>query len=418
MERSWFLCLLSLSLLIPLTSSNANLSESKNVFDGSQPRLAQEELIRQIADMNHFSLNLYLRLSRKPGNLFFSPYSVSETLAMTYAGARGETERQMSQVLNFPTDRERLHLIQAGSRKQREQYTSGGLRFSMANSVWGQRDHTFRADYIELIQKQYGALFTAVDFRSQTEEARQAINHWAEKETHSRTEDFIESSLLDTSTILVLADIIYFKGMWARRFPIENTAEADFHLSSDRRVKSLLMSQLTELRNYDFNDFQAVEIPYDGHDLSLVLLLPKEIDGLARLEAALTLDHLDDWLDKLGESRPKLVRITIPKLNLASRLELSAPLADLGMPDLFQSGHADLSGIDGSGALFVDSVIHQATIEIDEMGSEASSSTAAVIKKRERITDLRADHPFLFMILDRHTRTLLFMGRMIDPSRP
>ncbi len=367
---------------------------------------------------NAFGFDLYQELKAKDGNLFFSPYSISTALAMTYAGACGETEKEMAQVLHFSLAQQPLH--SSFSKLQSEFndiQNKGHIQLSIANALWAQRDYHFLESFLKLNKEYYGAGLNLVDFARETETARKAINLWVENKTQQKIKDLIKSGSLDSLTRLVLSNAIYFKGDWSSQFDKKRTVDADFHITPDKTVKTSMMSQKSEFRLKDFGSFSAIELPYEGDDLSMIIFLPKSIDGLAGLEAQLTSVNVEKWLNELGSVRKREVSISIPKFKTTSEFELSDILGAMGMQDAFSERLADFSGMTGKKDLFISKVIHKAFVDVNEEGTEAAAATAVVVtlKAISRPLTFQADHPFIFLIRANKTGSILFIGRIVDP---
>lgn len=367
-----------------------------------------------------FALDLYDQLKAQDGNLFFSPYSISSALAMTTAGARGETAAQMEKVLHFApgggeahaafeTLQERLETVQA----------RGVVQLAVANSLWPQKDYPFLPEFLELVKARYDAGITPLDFAGETEGARTTINRWVEEKTREKIRDLIAQGNLDPLTRLVLVNAIYFKGSWASRFDAARTEEADFQVAADSTVKVPMMAQTRKYSYAEMDDRQVLKLPYEGGDLSMLVVLPREKAGLAALEAGLSLERLAEWTSQLAERE---VRVLLPKFKLTwGAVELNRNLMALGMADAFDDQRADFSGMDGRmGWLYIGLVLHKAFVEVNEEGTEAAAATAVAMRVKSMPrppVEFRADHPFLFLIQEEETGTILFMGRVEDPSR-
>jgi serpin B len=382
---------------------------------------------------NRFALELYAKLREQKGNLFFSPYSISAALAMTYAGARGETEAQMARVMHFPAGPKVLPKdyqgpIQQGWDQQRFHSAFGAIikdlnakggkgkyELSVANALWGQKGYRFLAEFLELIEARYGGKLNEVDFLTATEAARQTINKWVEKETKDKIKELIKPGILDKFTRLVLTNAIYFKGNWARQFKEEDTKEAAFTLLSGEKVDSPMMNQTAEFGYIETENFQGLELPYVDDELSMIILLPKEANGLTGFEKSLTAENLSQWLAALHKRK---VIVSVPKFKMTSEFSLADVLKQMGMEDAF-SGKADFSGMTGKKDLYISAVIHKAFVDVNEEGTEAAAATAVVMRataiRPEEIPVFRADHPFLFLIRDNGSGSILFIGRMMNP---
>ncbi|MCK4546671.1 MAG: serpin family protein [Candidatus Eisenbacteria sp.] len=362
-----------------------------------------------------FALDLYRELRTTEGNLFFSPYSISTALAMTYGGARGKTADEMEQTLHFALDQDRLHPAFAKSDKRLGAIRNkGDLDLLVANSLWPQVDYPFREEYLALARQHYGAPVTPVDYSGATEEARKTINHWVEGKTRDRIRDLIRRGDLDPATMLVLVNAIYFKGDWAHQFDESRTYTGSFVLPGGEEKDVRMMTQQGSFKYGEHEQVQVIELPYAGDDLAMFVVLPRSGYHLSDVEDSLTQENLLSWLSSLS---PSEVEVSLPEFSITWGTEdLTDHLQALGMKEAFLIGRADFSGMDGSRSLFMGSVLHKAFIEVNEEGSEASASTAVVIKGlSSRTLNFRADHPFLFLIRDNTTGTILFLGRLVDP---
>jgi len=363
-----------------------------------------------------FALELYGQLRSKEGNLFCSPFSISTALAMTSAGARGDTLAQMEKVLHLP-DQKRLHPALAALLKQANGSGSAkkrGYQLSTANALWGQKGYPFLADFLKLNKKYYGAGLRHVDFSGGTETDRKTINAWVQKQTQDKIKDLLKRGVLTSDTRLVLTNAIYFKGDWASQFKKDRTRPEPFHLAAGKTVKVPLMHQKQTFGYHDGGSFQALEMPYVGKDLSMVVLLPKKVDGLADLEKSLTPANLGRWLKGL---RSKEVQVALPRFKMTSAFQLKETLSSLGMPLAF-SRRADFSGINGGKEpLFISAVVHKAFVDVNEQGTEAAAATGVVVGTTSaRVTpEFRADRPFVFLIRDKRSDSVLFLGRVVNP---
>lgn len=365
---------------------------------------------------NQFALDLYSKfIQDEPGNIFFSPYSISLALAMTYEGARGKTAEEMESVLHLPEDESsrrpafaRIYNIVNKIDKKYELRT--------ANALWVQKDYPLLGEYVNIIQRYYVGKTTNLDFVKETEKSRQVINDWVEEQAKNRIKDLIPQGLLSAYTRLVLTNAIYFKGEWLKQFDKENTKEEDFRVSPERIVKVQMM-RLTDdvMFNYaETGELQILEMPYAGEELSMLILLPKEDYNLKSLEESLNQKKLSEWKTMLNKQE---VRVYIPRFKFETKYFLADVLIKMGMPTAF-SPNADFSGMDGTRNLFIDDVIHQGFIEVTEEGTEAAAATAVVMKLTAvpSIPVFYADHPFVFIIQEKETGNMLFLGRVTDPS--
>jgi len=364
-----------------------------------------------------FAFGLYEKLKEVEGNLFFSPYSISTALAMTYAGARGNTEKQMGTALHFTLDQKRFHPAFACLEAQlKAVQEKGDIELNIANALWAQEDYVFLREFLDLIQSNYGTVLNHVDFKRACEAARKKINAWVEQKTKDKIKDLIKPGVLNALTRLVLTNAIYFKGRWESQFKKSRTKESPFWLSIDKSVEVPMMTQKRQFRYMESDSLQILELPYVGDDLAMIVLLPRKVDGLAQLEADLSVENLNMWM---GHLRKREVSVFLPKFKTTSQFRLSETLASMGMPDAF-GGNADFSGIDGTKDLFISAVIHKAFVDVNEEGTEAAAATAAVISLTSAPSTppptFRADHPFVFLIHDNHSGSILFVGRIVNPN--
>jgi serpin B len=375
-----------------------------------------------VAGNTEFAFDLYGKLRNDPnvtkpnGNLFFSPYSLSTALAMTYAGARGETEKQMAKALHFTLPGLRLHPAFGTLQKQTVQdEKSRGYELLVANALWGQKDEPVLKDFLDLTKDYYGAGFTLLDFVRETEKSRQIINSWVEEKTKEKIKELIPPRGVDTATSLVLTNAIYFKGEWKAKFKKQYTTREDFNVSARDKVEIDMMLIEEKFKGYEDEKLQIVELPYKGDDLSMVVLLPRETEGITELEKTLTAESLNTLLSKM---RMGQIEVYLPKFRIVwGTFSLNDALIALGMRDAFDRVEkiADFSGIDGAGKIWISDVFHKAFIEVNEEGTEAAAGTAVVITKSLYMF-FRADHPFIFIIKDDRTGSILFMGRVMNPA--
>ena len=363
-----------------------------------------------VAGNTAFAIDLYKQLAAKPGNLFFSPLSLSSALAMTYAGARGETAGQMADVLHFSADQAALHQgLAALTRDLNVQ--SGGHELSIANALWGQKGEGFLDAYLAALEEHYGAGLREVDFAADAQGARKTINTWVAKQTMDKIRELLRASDIDPATRLVLTNAIYFKGLWLEPFDKRHTKDAAFHVSPDETVTVPMMELTKACRHYQAKGFQAIELPYKGDALSMVIVLPQAVNGLAALERSLTPDTVAQAVTGMQE---RTVVVNLPRFKATTEVRLQETLAQMGMPLAF-SPQADFSGINGKKDLFISAVVHQATVDVNEEGAEAAAATAVVMKRGAPPPRFVADHPFLFLIRDRRSDSILFLGRVANP---
>jgi serpin B len=384
----------------------------------SSASAADRPPVQTVAEGNTaFALELYQKLCRADGNLFLSPYSISTALAMTYGGAQGDTAQQMVATLHFSLDQKQIHPAFDELRDHLNAVQKKGkIQLHIANSLWPHKDYPFLKEYLALLKKYYGASITPVDYKTANEEARTRINEWVEKETEEKITDLIQPGVLTPLTRLVLVNAIYFKGNWARQFDASLTHEAPFYLTPAKTVQAPFMTQERTLQYGEDEGLQILELPYEGDDLAMLILLPRRVDGLAELEKALTPENLNQWITYLRERK---IEVFVPKFKLASSFSLKEALVAMGMRDAFDQSTANFAGMDGTTLLYISAAIHQAVAEVNEEGTEAAAATGIVMGLKaipEPSPTFRADHPFIFLIRDNRTGSILFMGRVVDPT--
>jgi serine protease inhibitor len=365
---------------------------------------------------DQFAFDLYGQLRGENGNVFFSPYSISTALGMTYAGARGPTATEMATALRFPLTGDRLHEAFARvSREVRRVGSGGKAELSVANALWPQTGLPVDAAFKKTVESLYGAGLTPLDFRNGPEQARITINAWVEQQTRDRIKNLIPEGAIGPDARLVLTNAIYFKGVWKHPFPDQATRGDAFTLSPGEKVSDVpFMRQSGQLRYLDGGTFQALELPYRDDELSMIVLLPKQAGGLAELEAMLT---AKDLADVRARMTVRMVDVMLPRFKVTAEFRLRETLSRLGMPLAF-SNTADFSGVAKGDRLKLSDVFHKAYVEVNEKGTEAAAATGGVAvptsagPPRELF---RADHPFFFVIRENGTGSLLFVGRLANP---
>mgnify|MGYP001029060656 CR=1 FL=1 len=404
----WLLLLVSLSsFLYPGTSNKVNTGGSQiNVLvDGN----------------NSFSFDLYRQLRKEEGNLFFSPYSISTALAMTYAGAGGITEKEMARVLHFSLTKKRLHPVflelvtMIGAIQGR-----GHIDISVANALWIQKDFRLKETFLNITDKYYGASPFFVDFipPAAREKTRQRINRWVEEKTKEKIKELIPIGVLNDLTRLVLTNAIYFKGNWVTQFKESNTKDAPFKISPAKKIDVPMMFLEGYFQYMEGDGIQVLQMPYKGKEMSLLIMLPGQETGIKKLEEGLSINRLNNWLASLQHRK---VKVYLPKFKMTCEYGMKEILTAMGMGSAF-SGSANFSGISDM-PLKIDDVLHKAFLEVNERGTEAAAATAVVfgvtssrVGIKPQIPVFRADHPFIFVIKDNNTDSILFMGRLDDPS--
>ena len=366
---------------------------------------------------NQFAFDLYQQLRSEDGNLFFSPSSISTALAMTYAGAARKTGAEMAKTLHFNMRSDQLHeemrFLQAfWTRPDNVK----GIRLNLANRLWGHEGYEFLPEFLTVTRDKYAAELARLNF-VQSEDARQTINSWVEDQTEDKIKGLLPAGVLSADTKLVLTNAVYFRGIWSDPFRKESTKDEDFHLSTTDKIKVPTMCRLDGFQYGAVDDLQILELPYGDGSLSIVILLPTEIDGLADLEAKLTLQDLRRWM--ASAEYVEEVEVYLPKFKATSQFQMADTLKAMGMESAFDANAADFSGMTGGRDLFLSAVIHKAFVDVNEEGTEAAAATgmvactSALIPREPPV--FRADHPFVFMIRDNRNGGILFLGRITNP---
>jgi serpin B len=366
---------------------------------------------------NEFALKLYGELrARNRGNLFFSPTSISTALAMTYAGARGATAKEMARVLRFTLPQDEVHPAYAALMTHLNAPRDDVYELQFANRLWGQTGYGFRPEFAAITRKQYGAELAQVDFINEAEPARREINTWVAAQTNEKIKDLLPEGSVTDLTRLVLTNAIYFKGKWLFTFDKKLTKNAPFTISAARKVDVPLMHQKKRFGYAETADLQLLELPYAGDNLSMLVLLPKDPHGLSDMEKLLTAENLTKWVAGL---RKQEIVTYIPRFTMTEQFQLNSSLAGLGMSTAFEPGKADFSGMNGKTDLFISAAVHKAFVDVNEEGTEAAAATGivvTVISAPLEPTVFRADHPFVFLIRDQLTGSILFLGTVTNPA--
>jgi len=390
-------------------------------------RHQREAVVREMGETmplidgnNQFAFDLYAKLREKPTeNLFFSPYSISTALAMAYAGARGITEKEMAQALHFSMPQDRLHPAFA-SVTAKLRGNEEGCRLHIASRLWGQQGQDFLPEFLRITREDYGAELASLEFKNE-EEARRTINSWVEEQTEKKIRELVSPGVLNPASRLVLTNAVYFLAAWEHPFAFAFTETAPFKLARSKTVRAPMMHQKEGCYG-DYGvteDAQILQLPYTKNAWSMVIILPKSVDGLADLERQLTFAEVQKWLSAL---RRREVEVWLPKFKFTSQFCLGEELKALGMSSAFsEKGDADFSGMDGTRFFSIGAVIHRAFVDVNEKGTEAAAATAVFMESisieppRPEPPKFRADHPFLFFITSNKTGAILFMGRVRNP---
>ena len=420
--------------LASLTITATSLSAAPRHRDLPKPPAKPKAEVGVVAkDNNAFALELFQQLREKEGNLFFSPYSISSALGMTYAGAKGDTAKGMEKALHLSLTGDVFHASLAALTAQLEKdATANKYQLSVANQLWGDQffQKFFLKSFLDLNKNIYNAKLETVDF-TKAEAAAKAINTWVSKKTNDKIKDLVNKGMFekDDPTALVLTNAIYFKGDWVAKFEKSATQSESFFVSAKESIKADLMFQQGDFLYTKDQDAQLLAMPYQGNTLQMIVVLPTKKDGLPALEKSLSLAKLDGWVSSMFTED---VRVKLPKFKSESSFALAEPLKKMGMEEAFTaganfSGMADLKALStamrGESALYISEVVHKGFVEVNEAGAEAAAATAVIIgvttdsfEAPKPPKEFIANHPFLYLIRDTKTGAILFMGRMQSPK--
>jgi serpin B len=421
MKNVWLSALIAMALL-PLGGCDNGAEIARSAKQRvTSPDVDTPDLDDLASGNSAFAFDLYQVLKEGADNLFYSPHSISLALAMTYAGTRGETERQMADALHFTLPQDRLHPafnrldLELAQRGEGAEGKDGeGFQLHIVNAIWGQEGYEFLSEFLDVLAENYGAGLRVLDFAGAPEESRVTINDWVSDQTENRIEDLIPPDAINPLTRLVLTNAIYFNAAWAEPFEPALTEDGPFYLLDGGEATVPMMRQTASFGYAEGEGVQAVELPYDGGELSMVILLPNagEFDAF---ESALDAGRVDGIVEDLAHRQ---VALTMPKFEFESGFSLVDALKALGMPDAF-TGAADFSGMTGDRELFIGEVVHKAFVSVDEAGTEAAAATAVMMELAavpEEPVEVTVDRPFIFVIRDIETGVVLFVGRVVDPG--
>jgi serpin B len=380
----------------------------------SQPIGTPTDMAQRIARTNDFAVDLYNEIKTDEGNIIVSPHSITTNFGMVYAGARGVTEKEIAQVLHFnypPVDfhtvlKELNDLLQSRGGTVDPQH----FHLKIASSAWGRDDFSYLQSYLDTLSVYYGAGMQFLDFAGQPELARLTINQWVENETDGLIQDLLQPGSINPLTVLVLANAIYFRGSWLHQFDPRVTGPREFNRLDGSTVTVQMMSVERSFDYHDGNGYEAIALPYEGEECSMLLILPDE-GNFESFEASFTPAGLDAIVSELHRT---YLLVHLPKFSFVTRYQLKSCLEAMGMETAFNPS-ANFSGINGVGGLWIDWVAHKAFISVDEYGTLAAAATATGFTVGiPPVFD--ANRPFIFVIRDDETGTILFVGRVVDPS--
>jgi serpin B len=404
----------------PILKSEKERIGTPEISNGDREKLVEGNM--------EFALDLYQQLVEDEGNFMFSPYSISSALAMTYAGANGTTAEQMASTLHFELPETKLHqgfnnldqTLVKGSDTSEDTDDQDGL-LHIVNAIWGQENYEFRKSFLDTLTEHYGAGLRIVDYRSEPEAARITINDWVSRETEEKITELIPPGVITKETRLVLTNALYFKAAWEKPFSKGSIGLRPFHLLTGNEIEVYMMTQTNTFPYIERSEYQAVELPYDGQGISMVIILPPE-GKFTEFEGNLDFSRLRNILSGLDDER---VRLSIPKFKLESDFQLDKALSLMGMPLAFDWIKADFTRMttEKDEPLYIGSVLHKSFIDVDEKGTEAAAATAVVMmtgaapgSKPDEPKIMTVDRPFIFLIRDIETDTILFLGRVLDPG--
>ena len=410
------------------TAVAAASEEIRSDRERAAPAAASADLADLVDGNSAFAFDLFQALKAQDGNLFYSPHSISVALAMTYAGAAGETASQMAETLRFLLPGDRLHpafnaLDHELASRGADVRGQGGERFrlNIVNAVWGQQGHEFQEAFLDVLAESHRAGVRPADFGGAPEESRRAINDWVAERTEDRIRDLIPPGIINPLTRMVLTNAVYFNASWSVPFGEAETRDRPFQLLDGSSVAVPTMRTEQELLYGAGDGYQAVDLPYAGHELSMTVIVPDR-GRFAAFEDSLDATFVDRIIDGL---RYRYVTLDLPRFEFESQFRLGEALKSMGMPDAFDSTASDFSGMDGRsclagdpGCLYIGAVLHKAFVSVDEAGTEAAAATAVVMQAesaRPAPVAVTVDRPFLFLIRDRETGAILFVGRVVRP---
>ena len=400
----------------PVKMAHSNLQRDVN------PNVAVDDVSTLVDGNDAFAFNLYQSLKAGTGNVVFSPYSISLALAMTYAGARNETESQMAEALNFTLPQERLHpafnKLDLALLQERQPQSNGGqaLQLDIANAVWAEQSFAFLQPFLNLLARNYGSGLKLADFVNQPAAVRNEINQWVSDQTHEEVKDLIPQGAIDTLTRLVVVNAIYFKADWEDQFDPTDTKDESFHLVDGSTIRVKMMSENINGAQFSTGDgYKAVELNYLEKTAAMDILVPDEgkfNDFESQLDAT-------KYNDILAGMQPKMLSLGLPKFSYTQNSDLGDHLSSLGMSDAFDPTLADFSGMSGGRDLFISKVQHQAFVAVDEKGTEAAAATSVIMQATSILLPgetLTIDRPFIFVIRDVASKQILFIGRVLNPN--
>ncbi|MFO7827560.1 MAG: serpin family protein [Bacteroidales bacterium] len=381
-------------------------------FLGFQTKSQNKQLL--VDNNNRFAFDIYKEFKSDHSNLIFSPFSISSAMAMTYAGAENNTAKEFQNSLYFLEEKELFHQEFSNLLKNFDSDKKSSVEFYNANSLWVQKNFKLKDEFLMINKKYYSSALFSADFNNPGQSSKE-INDWVEKNTKNKINNLIQPSALGPDTRLVLVNAIYFKGGWDKPFKSEKNTEDKFTISKNEEVTTTFMNG--EIKTWYYKDClkEIIEIPYADNDYAMIIILPKNYRKLKWVERFLSVKCMERYVKK----REKLsVKISIPKFKLDGEFDLKEALNELGLKDAF-TGAADFSAM-ADEKLFIDKVVHKATIDVNEEGTEAAAATAVMMRKTSVLMEsvsFKADHPFIYAIKNTKNGTIYFLGRVMNPEK-
>jgi serpin B len=409
----------------PVTTSPTSQAVGFKVLKADAPRVtapnvSDTQLSSLVKGNSAFAFTLYQQLKKdNTGNLFYSPYSISTALGMTYAGAVGDTEKQMGSALHFTLPQGQLHpafnqlALDLASRGQNAQGTNGkSFALNIANALWGQQDFTIQSAFLKILAQNYGTGMNLLDFKNSPEPSRVTINNWVSDQTNNRIKDLLPQGSITPATRFVLTNAIYFDAAWQNPFAKESTSNGNFNLLNSSTVSVPMMNHEGSYSYVKGSGYQAVELPYSGNEVAMDIIVP-DAGQFNTFESGMTADSISGIIGSLKSS---FMVLALPKFQFDSSFSLKQALSALGMPVAF-TDKADFSGITGQPNLIISDVVHKAFVAVDEEGTEAAAATGVImVGAAMPANSLTVDRPFVFLIRDIQTGAILFIGRVLNPA--
>jgi len=415
--------LIASSLLSACESAKVDTGEvaRSDLRRDTAPAIPAADVQALLDGNNAFAFDFYRQVRGDGGNLVYSPYSISLATAMLYGGAGGETASQIAGSLHFTLPPEQFHpalnalsldLAQRPAQSKKVD-RKNPMQLYIANAVWGQRDYPFEKTYLDLLAVNYGAGVRLLDFTAAPDSARQQINDWVDRETQGKIKDIMPPGSVDPSTRMVLSNAVYFKAAWQEAFVAELTSDAPFTLldGSQVQVPTMQTDEEIPLRVGSGEGYQVVALPYKGNLAEMVIILPEQ-GRFESVESTLDAAQFAAILDGL---HPIHLILYMPKFEFSVDFDLIPVLSALGMSLAFDDTKADFSGITKSERLYVYQALHKAYVLVNEAGTEAAAATIFGAVPASLPQELRIDRPFIFIIRDVPTGTILFVGRVLNP---